>query len=125
MGPNGHTGILQVRIQGDTAHVDDIFDIAGGRNFLGPRNVRGLLQQLVADNPGVKRVAGERVSGARFGGQTVEPGAGVNVAVNARKGLLGGLLGGGLLSAGNAEAAQPPPYQQPNPLADIMRMLGQ
>jgi hypothetical protein len=95
VGPEGHTGILQARIQGDTAIIDDIFDISGGRNALGTGNVRDLLQQFRADNPGIKTISGERVSGARFGGETVEPGTGTEVTMRIPEAPRGRRVAGG------------------------------
>jgi len=65
--------VLINKIENGVAHIDDI---VLGKNQLGPAGVRDLLGQLRQYHPEIKALAGERVSGARFGGGRVPLGEG-------------------------------------------------
>ena len=106
---NGETvGWANIRVNGDTAEVRDIYSITGdistlGRNSLGPGAVRSLLGQFLQENPEVKTFMGERVSGARMGGAHHLAGEGVDVSVTPKRGQ----------GAGEAKIAEPKPVTDP------------
>lgn len=71
-------GGLYTTVMGDVARVDNI-EVSAGSNALGPSATRSLLKQYRELNPEVKELTGERISGARFGGQEVRDGEHVSV----------------------------------------------
>jgi hypothetical protein len=75
-------GHLLVTKMGDVARVENIY-VDEGSNALGPRAVRSLLQQFREQNPEIKELSGDRISGARFGGEEAYEGS--HVAVNLRR----------------------------------------
>jgi hypothetical protein len=62
--PAGH---IAGWFEGPGAHIESISG-RGGANALGPMNIRGLLQQFREAYPDVTSISGERVTGARAGG---------------------------------------------------------
>lgn len=66
--PEGHAGTLVVALEGNNAHVVDIYSGAGPRVF-GAQAMRQVLEQFQQLHPEVQTVTGERNSGARFGGK--------------------------------------------------------
>ena len=82
-------GFVNVRVNGATAEIRDIFSsVSGGadlaRNAFGPRAMAQLMRQFLTENPAVERLTGERVSGARRGGKHGWAGTGerVDIAVS-------------------------------------------
>lgn len=80
-------GFLDIdKIENGVAHIGDVLFIGAksndGRNSLGPSVVRDLLRQLRDLHPEIKSLSGERVSGARFGGDHHFSGEGTQVTVN-------------------------------------------
>lgn len=71
-------GGLYTTVMGDIARVENI-EVAAGANALGPSATRSLLKQYRELNPEIKELTGERISGARFGGQEVRDGEHVSV----------------------------------------------
>jgi len=67
-------------IDNGVANISDI--VVSGRNSLGHRNMRQLLDQLRQNHPEIKRISGERVSGARRGGAHGFAGTGEDVSVD-------------------------------------------
>jgi len=67
-------------IDNGVANISDI--VVSGRNSLGYRNMRQLLDQLQQKHPEIKRISGERVSGARRGGAHGFAGTGDDVSVD-------------------------------------------
>jgi hypothetical protein len=58
-----------IRVAGDTADVRDLYSITDTRHgLLGTSAVRKVLREFLKENPEVKTLTGERVTGARFGG---------------------------------------------------------
>lgn len=58
--------VAYVKIDGNTARVNDIFTFGrGGPNSLGPSTMRQILRDFQAANPGIEIMSGERVTGAR------------------------------------------------------------
>ncbi|TXN41411.1 hypothetical protein FV232_19790 [Methylobacterium sp. WL30] len=86
-------GYTNVRVDGERADVRDIFTHLGGGNIdlsrgvFGPRAMSQIMQQFLAENPGVKRLTGERTSGARRGGKHGLLGTGeqVDISIPARR----------------------------------------
>lgn len=60
----GHFSVL---LRGDTAEVHSLM-ARGGAGALGPMELLALFRQFSAYHPEVRRLVGERISGARFGG---------------------------------------------------------
>jgi hypothetical protein len=72
-----------IEFRGDQAYVKDIFnvDTLDTSHSLGTSAMSQLLRQLVKENPGLKTIAGERVSGARRGGVHGLAGTGENIVL--------------------------------------------
>ncbi len=73
-------GDVVIKVDGDTAEVRSInseapeaFGYRPLSNSLGPRAMATILRQFVEENPQIKRLTGERVSGARRGGTYHNP----------------------------------------------------
>lgn len=98
-----HLGDMEVKIDGDVATVVTI-KAARGPASLGPRVLRELMRQFQEIHPEVTQIVGNRVSGARFGGERVPDQRGIPAAV--------------ALSHGEraADAAQDPRWRE---LADV------
>jgi len=66
-------GYANIRVDGAKADVRDIYSLQGGRDkargIFGTKNTSQLLRQFIKENPGVKTLTGDRVSGARKGGK--------------------------------------------------------
>lgn len=58
------------------------------QNILGPRVLREILRQFREQNPDIKSLSGERISGARRGGR-YELGTGMEINVPLSRGILG------------------------------------
>lgn len=65
-------------MMGRVAKLENI-EAEGGPGAIGPSALRGLLRQFRKDNPEVTEITAERISGARFGGDTVYEGDHVSV----------------------------------------------
>ncbi|RUV65846.1 hypothetical protein EOA64_00440 [Mesorhizobium sp. M1A.F.Ca.IN.022.02.1.1] len=93
-----------VEFRGDQAYVKDIFnvDTLDTSHSLGTSAMAQLLRQLVKENPGLKTLAGERVSGARRGGVHGLAGTGEDVVIP---------LPGTRRAIDTAKAAPEPPPQ--------------
>ncbi|MGX9983974.1 LPD38 domain-containing protein [Methylobacterium fujisawaense] len=78
-------GSLVVAIRGDTAEIRDIYAPREGstdaRGVLGSRATSNLLRQFLAENPQIRKLTGERVSGARRGGEHGFQGTGDRVEI--------------------------------------------
>jgi hypothetical protein len=76
-------GYANIEMRGDQAYVKDIFnvDTLDTSHSLGTAAVGQILRQFVKENPGVKTLAGERVSGARRGGVHGVAGTGEDVVI--------------------------------------------
>ncbi|MBP27842.1 LPD38 domain-containing protein [Methylobacterium sp.] len=78
-------GELVVAIRGDTAEIRDIYAPRPGstdaRGMLGPSATSKLLRQFLAENPQIRTLTGERVSGARRGGEHGFQGTGERVEI--------------------------------------------
>jgi hypothetical protein len=76
-------GYANIEMRGDQAYVKDIYntDTLDTTNSLGTSAVAQLLRQFVKENPGVRVLAGERVSGARRGGIHGLAGTGEHIAL--------------------------------------------
>jgi hypothetical protein len=58
-----------IRVSGDTADVRDLYSVTDTRHgLLGTAAVRRILRDFLRENPEIKTLTGERVTGARFGG---------------------------------------------------------
>jgi hypothetical protein len=66
-------GTIVMKVDGDTAHIRDIYSSNPGttdaRGAIGQRGMSEILRQFLSENPQVTRLTGERVSGARRGGE--------------------------------------------------------
>lgn len=80
-----NVGSLVVAIRGDTAEIRDIYAPREGstdaRGVLGSRATSNLLRQFLAENPQIRKLTGERVSGARRGGEHGFQGTGDRVEI--------------------------------------------
>ena len=90
---------ISAKIEGNTARIENIYAgrnpalatspeeraaiLAEQQNALGPSAVRDILRQFMEQNPDVERITGERISGARFGGE-YNANRGVEAEVRAR-----------------------------------------
>ena len=75
--------VRAVWVSDDTVKITDAYLYRRpfeAKNGLGVANARSIVRQFLADNPGVKQVIGERVSGARHV-TPVRRGQGTNIAV--------------------------------------------
>lgn len=68
------------RVDGDTLYLDGIRAWNDKPNSFGTAGMRGILRQFKAENPGVKIINADRISGARTGGR-FSPGEGVDISV--------------------------------------------
>lgn len=75
------SGVLHAQINGDNARIKDLYSLSGPNSF-GPTRVRSLLNNFLSLHPEVKTLSGERVSGARFGGQHGLEGTGQETSVH-------------------------------------------
>lgn len=79
--PDGQIlGTVYTRMDGNKVTVENI-EAAQGANALGPAVIRDVLREYQRLNPTTEIVGGERLSGARFGGDRVPRGVDVEVAV--------------------------------------------
>lgn len=78
-------GTVVMKVDGDVAEIRDIYGEIQGtsdqRNVLGPAAISTLLRQFLAENPEIRRLTGERVSGARRGGGHGSVGTGEHIDV--------------------------------------------
>ena len=81
-------GTILMKVDGDMAEIRDIYSAVPGvfgygdyRGALGSRAMMNLLKQFVQENPQIARLTGERVSGARRGGQHDFQGTGEQVDI--------------------------------------------
>lgn len=85
-GPDGPSGYVDVQIMGNgVLRVNDIVAnpfSGSSSNSLGPAAMRGILRQLGDRIPGTKKITGERVSGARMGGEHFFEGSGKEVSID-------------------------------------------
>ena len=82
-------GVAVIEIKGDTAYVHDVYanDYADdrARGKLGTKAMAQVARSLKEQFPEVKKIAGERVSGARFPDKTKTPSSGPQVSVSLPK----------------------------------------
>ena len=84
--PDGDAGWIDLKLVGaGTLRVNDIVathSSGSSSNSFGPSTVREILRQIRDLHPSVTKITGERVSGARMGGQHFFEGAGKEVEIN-------------------------------------------
>jgi hypothetical protein len=82
-------GVAVIELKGDTAYVHDVYanDYADdrARGKLGTKAMAQVARSLKEQFPEVKKIAGERVSGARFPDKTKTPSSGPQVSVSLPK----------------------------------------
>lgn len=76
-------GLAHVTNHGDTIHIEHIESFDGSNTF-GHAAMRSIIRQLSDMFPSATKVTGNRVSGARFSGATVENEAGKDASLNLR-----------------------------------------
>lgn len=68
--PDGNNiASMYIRVDGDTAKINDIYRPygSGTKNSLGLSQMRGILADFLENNPEIKTITGDRVTGARAG----------------------------------------------------------
>ncbi|MCJ2067058.1 PLxRFG domain-containing protein [Methylobacterium sp. J-088] len=97
-------GTIVMKVDGDTAEIRDMYAARPGSNdargMLGSAGVASILRQFLTDNPQIKTLTGERVSGARRGGRHGFLGTGERVSVPV------GRRGAGTSESGSRPAGQ-------------------